>query len=265
MSDTYTSLGIDIELRERLASECGLAAIEYHRVVDSTQRRARELAADGARDWSIVVADYQTAGRGQHGRRWSAVPGSSVMFSVIVHPEDPESMALMPIRVGLAAARALDELAGCDRATIGLKWPNDLVTESGKLGGILCEGQIRGAELRAIVGVGINVHAFEAEPGVVARPSALDAIAARTIERFDVLRAVVASMRHGLDTRSHELSVDELAEYAARDCLAGRTIDAPASGSVVGINESGYLVVRDDDGRIETVVSGSVSVIDSQS
>lgn len=263
MSDSYSQLAADAPLRRAVAEACGLRAIEFFSATDSTQRRAREVAADDASDRALVVADFQTAGRGQHGRRWSAPAGSSVMFSLVVRPSSPEAMALIPIRAGLAAAEALDALLG-NRDVVGLKWPNDLMARDGKLGGILCEGQVRSTDLRAVVGVGINVHPFLPEPGVTADPTFLDLLAARDVDRLEVLQTVVGAIRRALDEDAAELSPEEIRRYAERDWLAGHSIVEPLAGTVLGLNPAGHLVVQTDQGTVEEVIAGSVRIAGNQ-
>lgn len=263
MSDAYTSLAIDDAARRELREHCRIGALEFLASTDSTQSRARELATGDDAEWALVVADYQTSGRGQHGRRWSAPPGSSVIFSLVVRPRSPEAMSLIPIRTGLAAAEAIEALLGVDSrpgaaARIELKWPNDLVAGDAKLGGILCEGQMRGSDLRAVVGVGINVRRFAVEPGVIATPAFLDDVAGRPIERLEVLREVVTAIRAALDDAPPELTAAELARYAARDWLADREIVEPLEGRVSGITPRGHLIVHTADGALEEVVAGSV-------
>jgi BirA family biotin operon repressor/biotin-[acetyl-CoA-carboxylase] ligase len=105
--------------------------------VPSTQDVARELSIG-----SVVVTDHQTAGRGRLGRRWEAPPGSALLAS-FVQP----ALALAPIAAGVAGAHACGE-------AVRLKWPNDLLLDGGKLGGILVER--RGT--KCIVGMGINLR-----------------------------------------------------------------------------------------------------------
>jgi BirA family transcriptional regulator, biotin operon repressor / biotin---[acetyl-CoA-carboxylase] ligase len=257
MADAYTALAVDDDLRRALRNGCGIPTLVFLRSTDSTQRRARELAVDDGSDWTLVVTDYQTAGRGQHGRRWSASAGTSVMFSLIVRPPSAEAMAFIPIRTGLAATRALEELLGIEGA-IRLKWPNDLMVGESKLAGILCEGQIRGDDLRAIVGVGINVHPSPPQAGVVASPAFLDTLVGRELDRLDVLSSVVAGIRTALDAPPPALTDEELGSYAARDWLAGRDIVEPIAGRVVGLDARGHLVVRKSDGMLGEIVAGSV-------
>ena len=262
MDDMYSRLAVDAVLAKDLCAECDIPSVEYMRAVDSTQRRARELAARDAPEWSLVVANYQTAGRGQHGRRWAAAPGSAVMFSILVVPRTHEALSLIPLRVGQIVLGTLNELAAPTHdARIKLKWPNDLIARDAKLGGILCEAQTRGDDLRAVVGVGINVRPFEQTPGVSANAISLDDIAQHSIERFDVLRAIVKCLRSTLDLSSTVLAPDELARYSASDWLRGREISEPVHGTVTGINPNGHLLVRSAHGDEAAAVSGSIRLV----
>ncbi len=104
--------------------------------VTSTQDVARAMPVG-----SIVIADHQTAGRGRHERRWDAPPGTSLLVSFVLPPHP-----LLSLAAGVAAAEACGE-------PVRLKWPNDLLLESRKLGGILVEAMPE----KAICGVGINL------------------------------------------------------------------------------------------------------------
>jgi len=114
--------------------------------VDSTNRVAADLVRGGAVDGLVVVADHQTAGRGRQGRRWESEPGTSLLVSVVLRPVP----ALVTLAAGVAAAEACAAVAG---AGVRLKWPNDVMADEGKLGGILSE--LVGDA--AIVGLGMNL------------------------------------------------------------------------------------------------------------
>ena len=121
----------------------------HHRVTDSTNERAKELADAGAPHGTLVTADEQSAGRGRQGRAWTAPPGSAVLMSLILRDLD-ERHALLP----LAAAVAVCEAVGSDRAPM-VKWPNDVWIDRRKVAGILIEG--RPQEGWAVLGIGLNV------------------------------------------------------------------------------------------------------------
>jgi BirA family biotin operon repressor/biotin-[acetyl-CoA-carboxylase] ligase len=134
----------------------------------STNDTARELTRAGAAHGTVVVADEQTRGRGTKGRSWHSPPGRGLYASFILRWDDPEEFeapfSLLPLAAGLAAVEAVRESTGVEAR---LKWPNDLVRDRKKLGGILTEAVFRaGGPGRAVVGIGINVNQEEEDfPG----------------------------------------------------------------------------------------------------
>ena len=113
------------------------APIVRFSVVESTQTTAFELAAGGAADRTVVVADHQSAGRGRRGRTWADAPGTSLLVSILVRPRvAPVLLATFSIATGVAVAEALDRATGI---AARLKWPNDVRVRGRKLAGILVE------------------------------------------------------------------------------------------------------------------------------
>ena len=123
----------------------------HHRLTDSTNERAKLLAAGGAPHGTLVTADEQAAGRGRQGRQWTAPAGSAVLMSLVLREFDE----LLP----LTAAVAVSEALPVDAA---VKWPNDVWIGRRKVAGILVEG--RPQEGWAVLGVGLNVSATEFPP-----------------------------------------------------------------------------------------------------
>ena len=119
---------------------------EHFERLDSTNTRARELAAEGAGHGTVVTADEQTAGRGRQGRVWTASPGKALLYSAIVRPL-AERHLMLPLAAPLAVCEAAEELAQHgDEATstdfrCGVKWPNDVLVDGRKLAGILVEAR----------------------------------------------------------------------------------------------------------------------------
>ncbi|MCX6997213.1 MAG: biotin--[acetyl-CoA-carboxylase] ligase [Kiritimatiellaeota bacterium] len=125
-------------------------------VVTSTNDELKRLAADGAPEGTTVVARCQTHGRGQQSRRWHSPPDLGLYLSVLLRPPwragDSGSLALL---AGLAVASACDALGV---QTVRLKWPNDVLAGGRKIGGVLVEPTLRGAQLEyAVIGLGVNV------------------------------------------------------------------------------------------------------------
>jgi BirA family biotin operon repressor/biotin-[acetyl-CoA-carboxylase] ligase len=270
MGDTLTQLA-DNERAAAFAAAWAIPFVEYYGAVTSTQDRARLLAESDGPEWALVVADRQTEGRGQRGRAWQAAGGRSLMFSVLLRPDSAEAMALLPIRTGLAIAEAIDSIAITGGSTpdsnhlrpiVKIKWPNDLLLGNGKLGGVLCEGQIRGDSFHAVVGVGINVGRFDLERELdsILPPAFLAEQLGNALDRLEVLGAIVPVLRKRLAIEAPELTREELDDFALRDWLRGRELKSPVEGVAAGITPRGHLRVERPGGALEKIVGGRISL-----
>jgi BirA family biotin operon repressor/biotin-[acetyl-CoA-carboxylase] ligase len=198
----------------------------------STLDVAHRIAGEGAPAGTLVIADEQTAGRGRGGKRWRSSPGAGIWLTLIERPVDASGLGVLSLRVGLAAAQALDRFAA---EPIRLKWPNDLYIDRGKLAGILVEARWREQAVEWVsIGLGVNVKAPEnvenaagLEPGV---------------ERLDVLSELIPALRTAAE-ETGPLRADEREEFNARDLARGKTCIAPAVGRVAGISPTGELLV----------------------
>jgi BirA family biotin operon repressor/biotin-[acetyl-CoA-carboxylase] ligase len=139
--------------------ETGVLTWRIRRMDDvaSTMDEAAELARDDAPAWTVVAANYQTNGRGRSGRSWIAPPGTSLLATVILRPEltvvQDESLSR---KIGERVREAIAEVTGL---WVTVKEPNDLLYQSRKLCGILCQTSVRGKELEyLLVGIGINAN-----------------------------------------------------------------------------------------------------------
>jgi BirA family biotin operon repressor/biotin-[acetyl-CoA-carboxylase] ligase len=225
--------------------------------LDSTNRHALELARQGAPEGLVVVADHQTAGRGRLGRSWEAPRGSSLLLSVLVRPSlAPERLHLTTVAVALAAADACEEVAGFRPA---LKWPNDLVVDDRKLGGILAEVPEPGA---VVVGLGLNVTWSQPPDGLEAIGVAMNQVAGTDVDRERVLAAILVN----LERRYQQLreAPDALVTAYRRGCSTiGRDVrvelaSGAFTGTAVEVNDDGHLVVDDRDGARRVVAAGDV-------
>ena len=211
------------------------------RSVDSTNARAKELAAAGATHGTLVTATEQTAGRGRQGRSWAAPAGRALLASVVLREFD----ALLP----LAAAAAVADVAG---AHARVKWPNDVLVDGRKIAGILAEG--RPQEGWAVLGIGLNVavRVEDLPPELRERAGTLG------LEPADVeptLDRLLRALEHWLGADDDAL----LDALRARDALAGRQISwAGGSGVARGIAPGGGLVVALADGSTTTIDAGEV-------
>jgi BirA family transcriptional regulator, biotin operon repressor / biotin---[acetyl-CoA-carboxylase] ligase len=198
----------------------------HHRVTDSTNERARELASSGAPHGTLVTADAQTAGRGRQGREWVASPGSSLLLSLILR----EAGQALPLAAAVAVCEALPVKAA-------IKWPNDIWVERRKVAGILVEA--RPQEGWAVVGIGVNVHGAPAIEHVTSLGS--------VIGTEELLERLLLALDGWLSRPLPEV----LAAWRSRDALLGETVRwQNGSGKGVGIDESGALLVDTDSGRV---------------
>ena len=206
----------------------------HHRVTDSTNERAKQLAAAGAPHGTLVTADEQSAGRGRQGRTWSAEPGEALLMSLVLHAPDE----LLPIRAAVAVADGIS-------LPTRIKWPNDVWIEGKKISGILVEG--RPQEGWAVLGIGLNVstRSFPDELSEIATSLAL---AGLSLSREEVLRTMLGSLERWLAADT----ADVLAAWRERDALLGAPVTWNGGrGRGAGITDAGSLRVETDAGIVE--------------
>ena len=209
------------------------------RVTDSTNLRARELAAAGAPHGTLVTAGEQTAGRGRQGRRWSAPRGTALLASLVVR--DPPR--LLSLRAGVAVAAVAEALDRSGR-TASVKWPNDVLLDGGKVAGILVEG--RPQDAWAVLGIGLNV-AVE----VSSLPAEVTARAASLGRERTELDASLARLLRELSRALLAPDAAVLRELRSRDALRGRAVRwAAGAGVGAGIDDAGRLRVETAEGAV---------------
>lgn len=218
------------------------------RVTDSTNLRARELAAAGAPHGTLVTAAEQTSGRGRQGRTWSAPAGAALLMSLLVRDPPP----LLALVAGVAVAEVAQALDPAGRPA-AVKWPNDVWLDGRKVAGILVEG--RPQEGWSVVGIGLNVAV------------ALDALPAELRDGAATLGLEPGAIESNLDRVLRELErwlaaspSGVLAALRDRDALRGRPVRwAGGSGVGAGIDDAGRLRV-DTGHRIVALDAGEIHV-----
>ena len=233
--------------------------------IDSTNTRAKELAALGAPHGTVLIADSQTGGRGRMGRSFHSPAGSGIYLSMLLRPECP-AKDLMHLTCATAVAAA-DGIQASTGLRPGIKWTNDLVVGQRKLGGILTELTLnsQGNVDYAVIGIGINCNQqitdFPDDIRQIA--TSLAAATQKTIDRA----AVIAHILVALQKMNENLldSTAPLTRYRA-DCITiGKEIslvrgDEVRHGKALDVDNDGALVVEFSDGQIQAVQSGEVSV-----
>ncbi len=131
-------------------------SVQYYPKLDSTNTKAWELISKNIPNGTVVITDNQLKGRGRQSNKWISIPGKSLTFSIIMYPNAlPSQINLYSLIAGLAIT---DCLLDYD-VQAQLKWPNDVLINGKKVGGILCESKIRGGQIHSmVIGIGLNVN-----------------------------------------------------------------------------------------------------------
>ena len=238
----------------------------WYDTVDSTNSLAKQAAAKGAPQGTVIVAGHQSAGRGRLGRSFHSPGNKGLYFSAILRPEcKPEALMHLTCAVGTAVCDAIEEVSDYRP---GLKWINDLVAGKKKLGGILTELQIDPATQlvsSAIIGIGINcLHTTEDFPqelqGIA---TSIYAATGKSVSPW-VLAAAVTKTLWKLSATLLD-TPEALMKRYRKDCITlGQDIvlirgDEKRYGRAIGIDNTGSLLVQFEN-HVEAVNSGEVSI-----
>lgn len=239
-------------------------ALELVERCESTNTLLLDRAQQGAPSGTVLVCERQTAGRGRRGRSWLSAPGDSLTFSLLHRfPAGMPPPAGLSLAVGVAVARALDGL-GADG--IRLKWPNDILADGAKLGGILVETLIAGGRHAAVIGIGLNVRLpREIADAVEARAGALEAAMPQAPSRNVLIARLLDELADMLDGFEQSGFAGFAGEWQSRHAHDGQRVRiladgaAPVEGRCAGIDADGALLL-DTAAGVRRILSGDVSL-----
>jgi BirA family biotin operon repressor/biotin-[acetyl-CoA-carboxylase] ligase len=240
--------------------------IHLFQAVDSTNDEAMALAARGALDGTVVVADAQRHGRGRMGRPWVSPGGVGIYLSVILRPaippHDAPSLALLG---AMAVAQAIEEVAGL---AAGVKWPNDLIVRGRKVGGVLGEVAADASRLHYVVlGIGINVNQTEAsfEGELRHTATSLRIETGHLVDRIAMVRSLCVSLDRWYNCFLSE-GPAPIIERLRQRCLTlgqrvvARSGDQQLCGLAVDLDHAGALLIRDADQQLHRLMAGDVTL-----
>ncbi len=235
-------------------------------VVDSTNLWLRRQALETQLlSGTVCVTEVQTAGRGQRGRSWVATPRSNIMLSLAWRfRAPPPSITGLSLAAGVAAARALRAYG---ISNIGLKWPNDVMWQHKKLGGLLVEsnGDLRGATV-VIVGVGVNAYLAEQDAASIDQPWIdLTHVTSHGVDRNRVIALLIGHLSEMLRTFETSGFAAFRHEWERYHAFAGQRVclrqgELTIKARVLGVNSDGALRVVDEDGNVKVFHWGEISM-----
>ena len=244
--------------------------LEIYNEVDSTNRVAEQLAADGAPEGLLVVADGQSAGRGRLGRSFFSPAGCSLYLSLLLRPKTaPELLSQNVFAAALAVAETATQHLP-PQVRVEIKWPNDVLLDGRKTSGINLPAQLEGGRVRwAVLGIGVNVNPIEGEfPAELrALATSLRVAGGRCLDRVAFAEALLARLEREIDRLRQEGFARVLEGWkkyfrmrGARVRVGGPGVPEELEGVVEGVDSDGALLVR-TAGSLERVLAGDVTLV----
>lgn len=245
--------------------QLGIEIIHFGEI-DSTNNYAKQIANNGCRHGTVVVADKQTAGRGRVGRIWQSNNSEGLWFSVVLRPElEPEKIQIITLAASVAVVEAIRETQGI---VCGIKWPNDIIIKGSKLGGILTELSAEPGHVNyVILGIGINVNqgaeVFDDE--IRNKATSLRLHTNEPVSRVKLLGSILTKLEEIYNliiTQKFKQITDRWREHSV---TIGKEVritvrDMEYLGTAESIADDGRLIVKCKSGEMREVSSGEVQV-----
>jgi len=238
-----------------------------HDEVDSTNDEAARQLAAGRPAPFAVFARRQTSGRGRFGRHWHSEANGNLYSSFAFRPRiAPERMQTFTLWMGVTICELVSKFVP---VAPGIKWPNDIVFDGRKAGGMLTEARVDADQIRDLVfGLGLNVNSPASEwPAELARRAvSLSELAGEPVDLNRLTAALIGRVLLAYERFTDGEHLDGFVELWNRyDVLRGREVTLLESGRkrrgrVVGVDDVGSLVIRDEHGRTRGIRAGEVTV-----
>jgi BirA family biotin operon repressor/biotin-[acetyl-CoA-carboxylase] ligase len=244
------------------------AEVRWFAEIDSTNRHALALAAEGVPHGTAVIAEAQSAGRGRLGRSFYSPPGANLYVSFVLRPQGAAAtLGTLPLVAGVALAESVAAELG-DPARVELKWPNDVLVDGKKVSGILLERASASPDAAVVLGIGVNLNVDPATfpEEFRARASSLSAQAGRGIDRARFAAALFERLEAALDAHAGAGFSALRARFDALFRMTGRRVrvadaaERVRDGLVLGVGADGSLRLGTYDGE-ERVFAGDVTVL----
>jgi BirA family biotin operon repressor/biotin-[acetyl-CoA-carboxylase] ligase len=234
--------------------------------IDSTNTKAKELADHGEAHGTVIVSEEQISGRGRLGRSWTSPKHKGIWFSIILRPDINPAIVAKTTQVGAAAVVKAGQEMGID---FMIKWPNDIILNEKKICGILTEMSAEINNIHYIViGIGINANLDDEDfpQELKEKASSIKIETGKKIDRKELCARIInnfETLYNGFIEDGKGL--DSILVCRERSILIGKIVNVIKAGSTyqaiaLDINDEGELVVKKENGDIENLFSGEISV-----
>lgn len=261
---TQPDLINEIRIREYLRTKWLGNSIVYLPEVNSTNVQAKKLGEDGAKNGTVIVTECQTDGRGRRGKNWFS-PKGNCYFSILLRPDLlAKNASMITLVAALAVAETIKKIGNID---VDIKWPNDIVANGKKICGILTESSTDMEYINyVVIGIGINVNQTEFSDEIIDRASSVCLEAKKEINRAELVACFLESFESYyekfLDTNDLSKLEKEYNSLLINRNREVRVIEGNQERilKAIGIDQYGKLIVEDEYGKKESILSGEVSV-----
>lgn len=240
----------------------------YLEKTDSTNSYLKNIPSQELTHGTVTLADHQVKGRGQYERRWEAEPFKNLTFTIAFRPKKSDRLNLLSLAVAYSITRVVDEYVG---DSVCLKWPNDILINGKKLGGLLTECTFNGSKPdRVLIGVGLNVGQTQFSNGIRKKATSLNRETNRLISREDLLNKILLSIEN-VYQRWHKQD-ETLKQDISRNILGyGEWVEIDINGVIpnqkfkfIGVNSNGELLMLNEQLDVNKFIHEQVRIINGR-
>jgi BirA family transcriptional regulator, biotin operon repressor / biotin---[acetyl-CoA-carboxylase] ligase len=237
----------------------------YHQTVDSTNTRLKKIPISQLSHGTVMLADYQTEGRGQHQKKWVSDPAQNLTFTIAYLPGSVDRATLLTLSAAYAILEVVEKYT---REKVCIKWPNDLLINSRKVAGILTECIFLGSNLeRILIGIGFNIGQQQFDPDLTENACSLSQFSDKEVVRETLLAELLQSIEFRYQ-QWHKGSSDLHKLISQRMEGFGQWVRIHVEGELangrykfLGVNEKGELLLLDEQLEVKIYSHEQVRII----
>ncbi|MFI3200788.1 MAG: biotin--[acetyl-CoA-carboxylase] ligase [Eubacteriales bacterium] len=253
------------ELKSRFSTKWIGEQVVCVKEVGSTNQELKKLAEEEALHGTLYIGEQQVAGRGRRGREWESDTGENITMSLLLRPDfNPDLASRLTLVMAISVAKALEEVTGL---SCMIKWPNDILIREKKVCGILTEMSAEMGFIHyVVIGVGINVNHMNIPKHLEEIATSIQKEMGRKCKRTDIIVRTMEYFEEAYETFCQTYDVSEMLDWYNDHLLNKNSMvrvllpEQEYEAKAIGINEKGELQVERDDGMIENIYAGEVSV-----